>query len=427
MKFYNLRKNISGVFGLFLCSSLLVMNPLSVKAEEIPAEHPIFTEAPAETPAVTEAPAEFPSVTETPTVTEAPAESPSVTEVPAVTEAPVESPSATEVPAVTAVPAESPVVTAAPTGEPKVLKGLVRDGKGNLYYYKDGKAVSSVLKKIKGNYYYFGKKGKAVKGLKKINGAKYYFSGKTGKAVRGLKKISGNTYYFGKNGRAVTGLKKINRNLYYFRASGKALKGKKMTINGRGYYFGSSGKAKLDGWVDIGLVKYYAGVKGTLQYYWKQVDGVWRLRNLNGENIFSSNTLYRAWTRVQSMTSATSYFLAVDTSACRTMVFRGAKGKWVPEKYWICSPGKSSSPTVKGVFTVGSKGYCFGRGFTCYYFTQFHGNYLFHSVLYYQGTFRKQDGRLGQHLSHGCVRLDISNAKWIYNNVPRGTKVYTYA
>ena len=29
-------------------------------------------------------------------------------------------------------------------------------------------------------------------------------------------------------------------------------------------------------------------------------------------------------------------------------------------------------------------------------------------------------------LSHGCVRLDIDNAKWIYDNVPGGTTIYTY-
>lgn len=36
------------------------------------------------------------------------------------------------------------------------------------------------------------------------------------------------------------------------------------------------------------------------------------------------------------------------------------------------------------------------------------------------------DGRLGMHLSHGCVRLQIDNAKWIYNNIPRGTTVVVY-
>lgn len=69
------------------------------------------------------------------------------------------------------------------------------------------------------------------------------------------------------------------------------------------------------------------------------------------------------------------------------------------------------------------KGYVFGHGYSCYYYTQFYNDYLFHSVLYNEGTRVVQDGRLGQHLSHGCVRLAIENAKWIYDNIPCGTKV----
>ena len=35
-------------------------------------------------------------------------------------------------------------------------------------------------------------------------------------------------------------------------------------------------------------------------------------------------------------------------------------------------------------FKVGAKGYSFGQnhGYICYYYTQFLGNYLFHSILY---------------------------------------------
>ena len=31
--------------------------------------------------------------------------------------------------------------------------------------------------------------------------------------------------------------------------------------------------------------------------------------------------------------------------------------------------------------------------------------------------------KLGQPSSHGCVRLSIEDAKWIYDNVPEKTKV----
>ena len=36
------------------------------------------------------------------------------------------------------------------------------------------------------------------------------------------------------------------------------------------------------------------------------------------------------------------------------------------------------------------------------------------------------DGRVGIPLSHGCVRLVIDNAKWIYDTIPAGTTVVVY-
>ena len=125
-------------------------------------------------------------------------------------------------------------------------------------------------------------------------------------------------------------------------------------------------------------------------------------------------------------TSRTNWLLLVNNRACRVGVYQGARGSWRQVAYWVCSPGKPSTPTVRGEFTVTGRGYSFGHGYTCYYYTQFYGDYLFHSILYNQGTFKVQDGRLGQQLSHGCVRLDINNAKWIYQNIPNGTKVVSY-
>ena len=130
--------------------------------------------------------------------------------------------------------------------------------------------------------------------------------------------------------------------------------------------------------------------------------------------------------KVQLFASNTNWLIAVNTTTCRVGVYRGSIGNWTPVYYWTCSPGAPSTPTVIGQFTVQNKGYVFGYGYSCYYWTQFYGDYLFHSVLYNPGTFTIQDGRLGQHLSHGCVRLAIENAKWIYDNIPRGTKVITY-
>ena len=110
----------------------------------------------------------------------------------------------------------------------------------------------------------------------------------------------------------------------------------------------------------------------------------------------------------------------------RTIIFKRSNNTWKVEKNWICSVGAPSTPTVLGTYTVGIKGYSFGDGYTCYYYTQFYGDYLFHSVKYYQNTFKVKDGRLGQNVSEGCVRLQLKNAKWIYNNIPSSTRVVTY-
>jgi lipoprotein-anchoring transpeptidase ErfK/SrfK len=48
--------------------------------------------------------------------------------------------------------------------------------------------------------------------------------------------------------------------------------------------------------------------------------------------------------------------------------------------------------------------------------------------LYYQYPTPdySMDDRVGMALSHGCVRLRLENAKWIYDNIPYGTKVVSY-
>ena len=131
--------------------------------------------------------------------------------------------------------------------------------------------------------------------------------------------------------------------------------------------------------------------------------------------------------RALAYASNTRYLILVDTTANRVGIYSGSVGKWNEVKKWVCTTGAKSTPTVKGTFTVQGKGKSFGSGYTCWYYTQFYGNYLYHSVLNKQGSMSVIiDGRLGINASHGCVRLNINNAKWIYDNIPRGTKVVVY-
>ena len=126
-----------------------------------------------------------------------------------------------------------------------------------------------------------------------------------------------------------------------------------------------------------------------------------------------------------NLSSTTKYLIWVDTNNFQVNIFSGSKNKWKLVKNYICSIGKSSTPTPLGKFKVGVKGFSFGEnhGYICYYYTQFKGNYLFHSIIYnLDNTVR--DGRLGYKISNGCVRLAKVNAKWIYDNIPYGTTVF---
>lgn len=94
--------------------------------------------------------------------------------------------------------------------------------------------------------------------------------------------------------------------------------------------------------------------------------------------------------------------------------------------------GKKKSMTPTGTFHVQSQR---GKHFFSAdvqeggnYYTSWNGNgaYLFHSVPVdaHNHYIKKEAAKLGKSTaSHGCIRLSIPDAKWIYQNVPEGTKV----
>lgn len=132
--------------------------------------------------------------------------------------------------------------------------------------------------------------------------------------------------------------------------------------------------------------------------------------------------------RAQGYGSPTDWLILLDNDECWVGVFRYEGGRWLMERYFRCSNGKGSTPTVRGTYYVGAKGYTFGsdQGHACYWYTQIYGDYLFHSTLYQPYSFYHLDSRLGMHLSNGCVRLHIDNAKYIYDYVPYNTKIVSY-
>ena len=133
--------------------------------------------------------------------------------------------------------------------------------------------------------------------------------------------------------------------------------------------------------------------------------------------------------RAQSFYSATDWLILTNVLTHIVGVFHWNGSYWELYREFLSSTGAPWSPTVEGEFIVQAKILYFGDGtYRCWYATQFWGDYLFHSVLYNvaDGPYTIQDGRLGMAISHGCVRMRLEDAKWIYDNIPSGTKVYVY-
>lgn len=148
------------------------------------------------------------------------------------------------------------------------------------------------------------------------------------------------------------------------------------------------------------------------------------------DNIYSptaySNEAER-FVNAKDSNSPTQYYIWVNTNTPRVYIFQGYNRNWKLLKDIPCTVGAPSTPTIKGSFNIGIKGSSFvvkdNPKLKCDYFTQISGNYLFHTVLLYRNG-KIADGRLGLKLSHGCVRLSIPDAKYIYNSIPTGTTVF---
>lgn len=128
----------------------------------------------------------------------------------------------------------------------------------------------------------------------------------------------------------------------------------------------------------------------------------------------------------------TKYWIKVNKKANVATVYQLKNGKYKPVKAMLTSCGGSNTPS--GTFYTSSKyrwhelmGPVYGQ-----YCTRITGSILFHSVWYYdrgkkstQST--REFNRLGTTASHGCVRLSVGDAKWIYDHCKLRTKVTIYS
>ena len=204
------------------------------------------------------------------------------------------------------------------------------------------------------------KQKKEKKGWNKVSSKKKYYINSKGKRLKGYHKIKGSYYYFSK------------KTSYAVRNTWKyvSIKGKKYKV-----YFGKSGKQVAD-----------------------------------PSKILGKNARYRIYVSLQDN---------------MVMIYAkdGAKGYTIPVKAMICSVGMPGHGTRTGTYSLSRAGawHVLRYNSNGQYATRYSGPYLFHSVTYDRlgdkySLQKKEFNKLGKAASHGCIRLQVADAKWIYDH-----------
>ena len=128
------------------------------------------------------------------------------------------------------------------------------------------------------------------------------------------------------------------------------------------------------------------------------------------------------------------FYIYVDVRNQITSVYgRDEYGEYtVPVRQMLCSTGKEGTDSDPGDWVLNGRkaNWCYFPKWGGYarYWTRINGSIAFHSIIYHSVS--TSDPKvssykmLGQKASHGCIRLTVADAKWIYDNCGAGTVVH---
>lgn len=103
----------------------------------------------------------------------------------------------------------------------------------------------------------------------------------------------------------------------------------------------------------------------------------------------------------------------------------------IPVRQMLCSTGKKGTPSPVGDWVLNGRKarWCYFPKWGDYarYWTRINSKVAFHSPIYSTTSVDAMKigsyNALGSRASHGCIRLSVPDAKWIYDNVGAGTVV----
>lgn len=130
------------------------------------------------------------------------------------------------------------------------------------------------------------------------------------------------------------------------------------------------------------------------------------------------------------------YFIEVDVVNQVVKVYsRDEKGEFTNiEKQFLCSTGLAATPSDVGYWVLNGRRarWCFFPkwGSHAQYWTRINSSIAFHSLIYNSNDEMdlsvKSYNKLGSRASHGCIRLTVADARWIYDNIRAGTTVWIH-
>jgi hypothetical protein len=175
----------------------------------------------------------------------------------------------------------------------------------------------------------------------------------------------------------------------------------------------------------------------SLEYYYGSLDGDYgaatqkavtdfqKRHGLSQDGVAGRETLELLFSD-SALKALKPYLVKVSTKDQRVYVYGldSNNEHTVLVKKMKCSTGRNETPTPKGTYKNST-----GPGARWHYFKKFkcwaqyayyiQGDIMFHSVLYNEkdGPVTQSPVRnLGRKASHGCVRLSVEDAKWLYKN-----------
>ncbi len=192
------------------------------------------------------------------------------------------------------------------------------------------------------------------------------------------------------------------------------------------YYRAHISKYGWLGWAKNGEQAGSVGVSIPVQAY--QV--VLVPKNLGAPGTTSNHLLstkeIKMDSRAQKQSSRTKWLVMINDGGRQIGLYKGKKGAW--KRQWISVCATPSGNQFDGTFTVTGKTYESGTGYSSWYVTEGLGSGSIHSELYTEGSKTNLwwGGQLGNNETHGCYRLPIDLAKYIYDHVPIGSTMVVY-